>query len=1188
MWITSEVELPQAVIDAQTAGRLVFFVGAGASMDPPASLPSFKKLARDLASIARVPFDEEGNLDTFLGSMPANFDTHTHARNLILREGSIPNSTHTALVRVAASIGPLRIVTTNFDDHIASAASSAGIEVYEKWVGPALPLGDEFTGIVHLHGSVFRPPRELVLTDTDFGRAYLTRAWATRFLLPMFQQYTVVFVGYSHDDPITRYLALGLPSRTPRYAFISADKANDPDWTRLGVETIGYPVQADDHSALVAALEAWDVRARMGQTDHQARMKEIVDAGSTLTPVDRDYLTDRLKTVDGAREFAKATAGVDPNRQVEWLRWAEDLPEFKSLFARKDGDDAASILGNWFCQTFVASPELHGAALQTVQRLGQTFSGGLFRAASWAAHQLNEKDDNAGRRWKALLASSISGHSAPVNTEWLLSYLPGNGIEHVSVLRAALRPFLVLKRRWFLSDTEELTALPDAEVRWNTETDSLTGHLLKVVDAAEPGELVLGTLLEDSLSAAYDLFDAYHGDRGWDSLSFGRSAIEPHEQDQFRDPADTVIDGLRAYGEKALLVRPELPERWWSLGATLFRRLALHLLASDESRTPDFKIGRLLDRSLLYETDLKHEAYRVLQAAAGAASEVARDRLLAAAQAGPSLPEDTPDLDRHSAYATYNLLVWLTTVAPDWSEAGTALTAAQAANPDFAPREHPDFDSWMSSGTWGGKLPMEPDDFARAFADDPAAALDDLLSRNYSERDFDQPDWRDALSLVSRVAESRPELGEQLWTLIGERSDLDAKADDLHRAVIEGWAKAALGAVADTAVARVATQVEIPESDRSVSRFLLEQIRMQIESEETPALAAMRKIALDLWQEQGNSFTHSEGADPVSFAPLYLNSWPGDLTLYWMSEVDRRWRKHRDDWAGLSEQERRALVQLLEGPPDALDATRPALASGLFFMFAADPEFAAERILPLFRDDATATLAWSPYLHHHRYNDKLLAAGLLDSVIAEWDRLDELGQDSLQSQFFGVVASIVSFAGITSEARQALLDRSVLAGDGSHAAEFAETVVHLLRSDGIDGAEVWSRWLRDHLTARFRGVPRTAEADELARWADTLPHLGKAIPEALRMLSGRGIGLGDRFFSPDFADGVLTAHSAALVQHYADRIRHSSPSGYLVPHQARELIEAIRAAIGDAAVQPLVAAATERGFNGGGADRRRP
>ena len=101
--------------------------------------------------------------------------------------------------------------------------------------------------------------------------------------------------------------------------------------------TIGYPVRADNHGALVAALEAWDVRARMGQTDHQARMKEIIDAGSTLTPVDRDYLVDRLKTVDGAREFAKATAGGDPSRQVEWLRWPRtSLSSRRSLPARME------------------------------------------------------------------------------------------------------------------------------------------------------------------------------------------------------------------------------------------------------------------------------------------------------------------------------------------------------------------------------------------------------------------------------------------------------------------------------------------------------------------------------------------------------------------------------------------------------------------------------------------------------------------------------------------------------------------------------------------------------------------------------------------------------------------------------------------------------------------------------------
>jgi hypothetical protein len=489
----------------------------------------------------------------------------------------------------------------------------------------------------------------------------------------------------------------------------------------------------------------------------------------------------------------------------------------------------------------------------------------------------------------------------------------------------------------------------------------------------------------------------------------------------------------------------------------------------------------------------------------------------------------------------------------------------------------------MTSGTWGGKVPIEPDNFVQAFDLAPAAALDEVLTRDYSENDFDQPDWSDALSLVNRVAQSHPRVGEQIWVLIDERSDLGEKAGDLQRAIVEGWAKADLAEVIDAAVARVATQVSDPEFAPSISRFLVDQVRRQLDSGERRALAAMRKVALDLWNEHGSSFTHSEGKDPVSIVPLYLNSWPGELTQYWISEIDRRWRKHRDDWRGLSDEERAGLEGLLEGPLDALDATQPAMASELFFLFAADADFATERILPLFRDDATARLAWVPYLHGPRYNDKILAAGLLDSVIAEWDRLEELGQRELQHQFLGVVASIVSFAGITSEARQALLDRSVLADDGSHAAEFAEAVVHLLGSEGVEGAEVWKLWLRDHLTARLDGVPRIAHAEELARWADTVPLLGEAMQEGLDLLSGRGIGLGDRFFDVAFVDGVLADHGTALVEHFAERVRNSSPSGYLVPHQIQKLIAAMGAAIGDEAVQPLVVAARERGFISGSA-----
>ena len=1178
MWITGGVNLPQAVLDAHAAGRLVLFVGAGASVDRPSGLPLFDKLASQLAEMARVPFDKDAAIDFFLGSMPEGFDTHRHARDIVTRADSAPNATHAALVRVASSHGQLRIVTTNFDDHLSTAATADGITVSDTWVGPALPLGGDFTGIVHLHGSVLREPQELVLGDRDFGRAYLTNAWATRFLLPMFQGFTVLFVGYSHDDPIMRYLALGLPSGTPRYAFTTVNEAKFSKWVRLGIQTIGYPVKSHDHSALVAALEAWNLRARMGQTDHHARIVEVVKGGPSLTPVDHDYLVWQLDTASGAREFVRAVNAAESARQVAWLQWIEDLPEFRVIVNGQDGNATANVLGSWFCQSFIAVPELHGAALQTVQRLGQSLGNELFRDACWAAGELFKADGDAGRRWKVLLATSVYGHSAPVASESLLPYKPVGRPEDSTVLRAVLRPYLVLQRRWNFGGAEELTLIPQAEVHWTTGEGSLTGHVLKAVEFSAPGDSLLGTLLEGSLNEAYELLEAYHGQRTWDPFSSRRSAIEPHEQDEFRDPVDAVIDGLREYGAKNRLARPDLPERWWSLDRVLFRRLALHLVALDTSRSPDEKISWLLERAALYEYDLKHEVYGVLKVAAKTATSDVRDSLLKAVQAGPALPEALPDFDRHFAYSTYNILVWLSQVAPGWAEAVAAKEEVQSANTDFAPRDNPDFDMWSSSGAWGGKLPMEPEAFIASIEDDVSAAMDDLLSKDYSERNFGEPEWRDAVSLVNQVVESRPEIGEHIWAFIDGRVELGAQEKDLRGAVIEGWAKAPADGIGDSIVARVATQIPSIESARSISRFLLEQARERIESVEVPVIVAMRRIALDLWTAHGQSFTHYVEFDPNSSAALYLNCWPGDLAQYWLVEVDRRWRKSRDNWSGLSPEEYEALKLLLDGPPHALHATQPALASQLFFLFGADPAFAIERVIPLFGHDETAALVWNSYLYGPRYNDKMLEAGMLDSTIGQWKRLSQLKGGAHQNQFFSLVTSIISFAGIAPEPRQKMLDESVLAGDGEFEAKFAQAVVRFIRKDAKVGAKLWNSWLRDHLTARINGVPRTLASEVLICWVEIVPYLGDEIPEAITLLANRGIGLGLRPVQRDIPESALFAHAEILALHYAERIRNSAPSHYVVAHQVNKLIGILRSKLGDDGVEVLIQAATERGI----------
>ncbi|MDR0849364.1 MAG: SIR2 family protein [Propionibacteriaceae bacterium] len=1169
LWITRDVDLPEQVVEAHSNGRLVFFVGAGASMNAPSSLPSFKRLAIELAEMAHGTFPEDHYyepIDFFLGSLPDNFDTKTHAQRILAREDSTHNSTHSAIVRVASAVGPARIVTTNFDNHLASAAAAEKLNIDDLWIGPALPLGDNFAGIVHLHGSVLREPQELVLTDRDFGRAYLTDAWATRFLQRMFGEFTVVFVGYSLDDPIMRYLSLGLQSNTQRY--VLTDRSDADKWRHLGVKTIAYPA-SDNHGALVAALCAWDSRARMGQLSHRTQMSQILDSGSLPTPVDGDYLVARIRTVDGAQDFAQFARGT------RWLLWVEDhSSEFQGLFTGEAESPTARILSEWFCQEYVADPELTGAALQTVQRLGQHFGDCLFVSAGRATEQLGRADPLAAQRWKTLLATSIDGKSTPADLTFILPYKSGGQPEDPALLRVALRPFLQLERSWFPSSTDK-TLPPNAELKWYVPEETLTAHVAKLIDDSDANDPCIRSLLEEALNSALDLLDGYFGGDNSDSLTFRRSSIAVHPQDNFREPIDALIDALRDFGEKALPLDPSLPNRWWAFKHALFQRLALHLIDSDLSRTPASKLQWILDRNLLYETKVKHETYQILATTVGHIDETMRAALLADILHGPEYPEDKPDEARHAAYATYNLLVWIAQHAPNWEEAIAAHDEIRTSNPDFEPREHPDLDWAVVSSTWGRNLLMEPEDFIRSADTDLGKAFDDLLDNDYSEHNFDEPSWDDALSLLRQVVGMRPDIGQRLWPMVVQRDLAVAKVDDLHGALIGGWTWSSLAGLEEPITMLVASEIENPRSTRLISEYLFHQIRQQIDSDESPATREMRQIACELWDSYRDSFADTNDSDN---APILMNSWPGEIAAYWLQEIDRRWRKNRENWSGLSDTEKAALRSLLDGPDLTKNAVSPVLARETFFLFAADEAFTTTEIFPLFLADNTASRAWSAYLDNPRCNDRMLGQGFLNCIVGEWDRLSQLKPRGAQDQFYSLVASCSSFAGITCQDRQRLLYGSILAENGVHAPKFAEAVVVFLRAKENDGAQVWDVWLRDHLSKRLAGLPRTASAEELERWADAVPYLGDKIPDAVSLLKNHQIGLGDAYHDPRISTDILTSYGPALVSHLADRVLNSSPTGLMTGYYLRKTIGEIKGIIGPEACQPLIAAAISRRF----------
>ena len=137
----------------------------------------------------------------------------------------------------------------------------------------------------------------------------------------LLDQYTVVLLGYSANDPPVRYLLQGLHSQrhgsqAKLFAFDSGTEEEvQPRWRDSGVRVLAYPATDDSHSALWDTLSAWADRA----DDPLAWRQRIVDLARkgprNLEPYERGQVASLVRTDVGAKLFANA----DPPPPGEWL-----------------------------------------------------------------------------------------------------------------------------------------------------------------------------------------------------------------------------------------------------------------------------------------------------------------------------------------------------------------------------------------------------------------------------------------------------------------------------------------------------------------------------------------------------------------------------------------------------------------------------------------------------------------------------------------------------------------------------------------------------------------------------------------------------------------------------------------------------------------------------------------------------
>ena len=342
-FLPSGLNIPDELLEERDKGNVVFLCGAGVSY--PAGMPDFLGLARYVVEeqgtpqdapsrkmLSRwdnedVPEDAHPSLDQIFNLLQQEY-TAGEIDYLIEKRLKKPRtcvSTHETILRLSKGPdGTPQIVTTNFDLLFEQAAG----QNLKTYVPPALPdlaNGQPLNGLVYLHGRINSITKRgegrqgFVVSSSDFGRAYLAEGWATRFIRDLLDQYTVILLGYSANDPPVRYLLQGLHSqrrgrRARLFAFDSGTE-DQPRWRDSGVQALPYPKIGDDHSALWDTLSAWADRA----DDPLAWRQQIVDLARkgprNLEPYERGQVASLVRTDVGAKLFADA----DPPPPGEWL-----------------------------------------------------------------------------------------------------------------------------------------------------------------------------------------------------------------------------------------------------------------------------------------------------------------------------------------------------------------------------------------------------------------------------------------------------------------------------------------------------------------------------------------------------------------------------------------------------------------------------------------------------------------------------------------------------------------------------------------------------------------------------------------------------------------------------------------------------------------------------------------------------
>ncbi len=1113
-------KLPDSVSIALEKGNLVIFVGAGVSTPSPSDLPLFDDLVVQIGKQFGINIEKEkvqGKEDRKLGEWKeTGHDVHNAARSILKSESSKPTELHRELLKIFKSSKCVRIVTTNVDNHFFDAIK----EIYpddeiEEYHAPALPLGDDFSGVVYLHGSVRKNSKKMVLTTEDFGKAYFTQGWAREFLLNMFSKYTVLFVGYSHGDVLVSYLSYGLKhvGINPRYSLISSNSSDDDkvNWNHLGIQTEEYLIDNNhpdnSHHLLTKFFSEWSAFVNESILDQANRLKLTVKKDIQVDDAIAEYIDHRIQNPRHAQVICNS---IEDEGRIKWMHERDYFKRFfhNSEDANKKLNPSERIIAQWLC-SFVRTkyPEL---LLEIIREHNQTFNCEFAEIfASTLCSKSDEYVDSRFNIWVNLLFNNgpkkiplmiwfrlLGNCDLSKDTGLTLKLLDFVTTPSVNLIKPYPNGF-----NKDLRDTQQV----EFEINWLDEFgDKLKKVWEEIFRPAIPeiGDELLALVVKQITYAKLHLQSI---GVTWNSLSRLRTSIASHEDEHTRGHEclnvliDIARDVMEHWVETNVIKARYHISIWADSKVYLLRRLAIHGIGMDSSMSGDYRIKWLLDNNLIYEDESKREVFAVLKSSYQLTSTEVRQSLIDRIKEG--IKKENLD-DQVIAYEKHIILIRLKKYDESCKLIQAGLEEIYQEYPYLSKPEYSESDLSISKVEHFD--PSQDIDIEKILSESPSSYIDNILN---PERNSFFGICRVHSGNFKKLFENR-DWSKQFMKDLALKKIFDS---EIWGSIFYAW-REIIKLKEDwewilNEIESLPKEKEIYSSASNLisNRFWLEETDISNDTIERGYLVISKTWELC---KDDNPEHEIESERLLDNAVNHVGGYIGEFWIHYASHLRKR---DEDTWIGIPEKLKKQMIQAIQGTGKTASYARFAITPWISYLFAWDEEFAKSHLIPLFdwdRDSVIAQQTWSVFTDYRRLTLVEMEELLIPHYIQLANHLGD-GGDWLEN--LSKNNSLHRLGIYIAELLMQIIPDPMQSG---HISKFVSKLPddvlsslaigmgnHLKGLKPEEQKEKWDLWIKKYLENRLIGIPTTFSSNESNHIAEWCLHLNDLFPESVELLA---------------------------------------------------------------------------------------